>query len=74
MGLSMLNRHDLVAGDTGTGKTAPLQMLAERPSRDGAPVFVSDVKGDLSGIGGARTDLPEVRLWPRRAAHADRGT
>jgi DNA helicase HerA-like ATPase len=46
----MANRHGLVAGATGTGKTVTLQRLAERFSRIGVPVFVADVKGDLSGI------------------------
>jgi DNA helicase HerA-like ATPase len=46
----MANRHGLVAGATGTGKTVTLQRLAERFSRIGVPVFVADVKGDLAGI------------------------
>jgi DNA helicase HerA-like ATPase len=44
------NRHGLVAGATGTGKTVTLQVLAEGFSRAGVPVFAADVKGDLSGI------------------------
>ncbi len=44
------NRHGLIAGATGTGKTITLQVMAESFSRIGVPVFVSDVKGDLSGI------------------------
>ena len=48
--LSRANRHGLVAGATGTGKTVTLQGLAESFSADGVPVFLSDVKGDLSGI------------------------
>jgi len=48
--LGMANRHGLVAGATGTGKTVTLQVMAERFSRAGAPVLVADVKGDLSGI------------------------
>ena len=51
--LAMLNRHGLVAGATGTGKTKTLQLLAEQISAAGVPVFVSDLKGDLSGIGAA---------------------
>ena len=47
---AMANRHGLVAGATGTGKTVTLQMLAESFSRLGVPVFTADVKGDLSGI------------------------
>ena len=46
----MANRHGLVAGATGTGKTVTLQRLAERFSGIGVPVFVADVKGDLAGI------------------------
>jgi uncharacterized protein len=44
------NRHGLIAGATGTGKTVTLQILAEGFSKNGVPVFVSDVKGDLSGM------------------------
>ncbi|WP_112465225.1 helicase HerA-like domain-containing protein [Streptomyces triticisoli] len=48
--LPMLNRHGLVAGATGTGKTKTLQLIAEQLSAQGVPVFLADVKGDLSGI------------------------
>jgi DNA helicase HerA-like ATPase len=48
--LGMLNRHGLVAGATGTGKTKTLQLLAEQLSANGVPVFAADVKGDLSGL------------------------
>jgi DNA helicase HerA-like ATPase len=48
--LRMFNRHGLIAGATGTGKTKTLQVLTERLSAAGVPVFVSDVKGDLSGL------------------------
>ncbi|WP_347302322.1 helicase HerA-like domain-containing protein [Croceibacterium sp. TMG7-5b_MA50] len=48
--LSRANRHGLIAGATGTGKTVTLQSLAEDFSRAGVPVFLADVKGDLSGI------------------------
>src|SRR6478736_9987003 len=48
--LGMLNRHGLVAGATGTGKTKTLQLLAEQLSAHGVPVFAADVKGDLSGL------------------------
>jgi len=47
---NMANRHGLVAGATGTGKTVTLQRLAESFSRIGVPVFLADVKGDLAGI------------------------
>jgi len=46
----MANRHGLVAGATGTGKTVTLQLMAESFSKIGVPVFMADVKGDLSGI------------------------
>ncbi|MEE1754228.1 helicase HerA-like domain-containing protein [Streptomyces sp. SP18CS02] len=48
--LPMLNRHGLVAGATGTGKTKTLQLIAEQLSAHGVPVFLADIKGDLSGI------------------------
>jgi DNA helicase HerA-like ATPase len=49
----LANRHGLVTGATGTGKTVSLQTLAEKFSRIGVPVFMADVKGDLSGLGAA---------------------
>ena len=56
--LSMLNRHGLVAGATGTGKTKTLQLMSEQVSAAGVPVFAADIKGDLSGIAspGQRND------------------
>ncbi len=48
--LAMLNRHGLIAGATGTGKTKTLQLLTEQLSAQGVPVFAVDVKGDLSGL------------------------
>jgi DNA helicase HerA-like ATPase len=48
--LAMLNRHGLIAGATGTGKTKTLQLLAEQLSAAGVPVFAADIKGDLSGL------------------------
>jgi MoxR-like ATPase len=48
--LSRANRHGLIAGATGTGKTVTLQTLAEQFSAAGVPVFMADVKGDLAGI------------------------
>ena len=50
MPLSMLNRHGLVAGATGTGKTKTLQLIAEQLSDSGIPVFLADIKGDVSGM------------------------
>ena len=48
--LALANRHGLVAGATGTGKTVTLQIMAEGFTKAGVPVFAADVKGDLSGI------------------------
>src|SRR5918992_1523016 len=48
--LATLNRHGLIAGATGTGKTRTLQLITEQLSAQGVPVFVADVKGDVSGI------------------------
>src|SRR4051794_33270768 len=57
----MANRHGLVAGATGTGKTVTLQVMAEAFSRIGVPVFAADVKGDLSGISQAGKDNPKLQ-------------
>jgi len=56
----MANRHGLVAGATGTGKTVTLQTMAENFSRIGVPVFMADVKGDLSGISQPGGSNPKV--------------
>src|SRR5690242_13190907 len=53
--LNRANRHGLVAGATGTGKTVTLQVLAQGLSDAGVPVFAADVKGDLSGVAAAGT-------------------
>ena len=52
--LAMLNRHGLIAGATGTGKTKTLQLIAEQLSAAGVPVVLADLKGDLAGLGAAR--------------------
>ena len=56
----MANRHGLIAGATGTGKTVSLQIMAEAFSDHGVPVFVSDVKGDLSGMALAGVEKPAL--------------
>jgi DNA helicase HerA-like ATPase len=58
--LAMMNRHGLVAGATGTGKTKTLQLMAEGLSAAGVPVFVADIKGDVAGLAAAGTPGPRV--------------
>ncbi|MGN7188063.1 helicase HerA-like domain-containing protein [Microbacterium enclense] len=64
--LAMVNRHGLVAGATGTGKTRTLQLLAEQLSENGVPVFAADIKGDLSGV--AAPGTPSEKLAARTAS------
>jgi DNA helicase HerA-like ATPase len=61
--LGLMNRHGLIAGSTGTGKTRTLQLLAEGCSRNGVPVFLADVKGDLAGM--ARPGVSNERIAER---------
>jgi DNA helicase HerA-like ATPase len=56
----LANRHRLIAGTTGTGKTATLRLIAEHFSAIGVPVFMADVKGDLSGIARPNVDNPKI--------------
>src|SRR3712207_5687289 len=56
----MANRHGLIAGATGTGKTVTLQTLAEGFSARGVPVFMADVKGDLAGMSQPGGNNPKV--------------
>ncbi len=63
--LSAMNRHGLVAGATGTGKTKTLQVMAEQLSAHGVPVFLADIKGDLSGV--ASPGVADDRVSARAA-------
>lgn len=65
LNLKYANRHGLIAGATGTGKTVSLMSLAEGFSRQGVPVFITDIKGDISGLGVAGT--PNDKLLQRAA-------
>ncbi|MEO5834496.1 MAG: helicase HerA-like domain-containing protein [Nakamurella sp.] len=67
--LSMFNRHGLVAGATGTGKTKTLQLIAEQLSAAGVPVFMPDVKGDLTGL--AVAGVSSDRIAARAAETGD---
>ena len=58
--LSMMTRHGLIAGATGTGKTKTLQLMAEQLSAQGVPVFLADVKGDVGGIAMAGSPHPKI--------------
>ncbi|SEL60802.1 helicase HerA-like domain-containing protein [Parapedobacter koreensis] len=70
LALKMMNRHGLIAGATGTGKTRTLQLIAEQLSDAGVPVFLLDVKGDLSGLhqpgesNPALVERGEALAWP----------
>jgi hypothetical protein len=64
--LALANRHGLVTGATGTGKTVSLQVMAEGFARAGVPVFAADIKGDLSGV--AETGAPNEALLKRAKA------
>jgi len=58
---AMVNRHGIICGATGTGKTVTLRLLAEQLNRRGLPVFVTDFKGDLSGLAASGGDSAKVR-------------
>ncbi|HZH83170.1 MAG TPA: helicase HerA-like domain-containing protein, partial [Phototrophicaceae bacterium] len=58
---AMANRHGLIAGATGTGKTVTLRVIAEHFSNIGVPVFMADVKGDLSGIARPGQENPKIK-------------
>lgn len=59
--LQMLNRHGLVAGATGTGKTRTLQLMAEQISAAGVPVFAADIKGDLTGVASVGVENDKIK-------------
>ena len=67
----MANRHGLIAGATGTGKTVTLRVMAERFSSIGVPVFMADVKGDLSGLPFPGGDHPKVAERVRKLELSD---
>jgi DNA helicase HerA-like ATPase len=67
LALSMATRHGLIAGATGTGKTKTLQLLAGQLSKAGVPVFISDIKGDVSGMG-APGDASNPKVQERIAS------
>ena len=69
----LANRHGLVAGATGTGKTVTLKVMAESFSDMGVPVFLADVKGDLSGIADPGTDSPDMQERIERFSLAAEG-
>ena len=71
MDAAMANRHGLIAGATGTGKTITLQNLAESFSRLGVPVFLADVKGDLSGLAAAGKTHPKIDARVKQLAIED---
>ncbi|HUG49039.1 MAG TPA: helicase HerA-like domain-containing protein [Candidatus Limnocylindria bacterium] len=65
--LAMLNRHGLIAGATGTGKTKTLQLMAGQASRQGIPCFVADIKGDLTGMA-VPGDASNTKIQERMAS------
>ncbi|MEO1001314.1 MAG: helicase HerA-like domain-containing protein, partial [Pseudomonadota bacterium] len=67
--LDLANRHGLIAGATGTGKTVTLQILAEGFSEAGVPVFLADVKGDLAGL--SQPGSEAAKLHPKLVARAE---
>src|SRR5204863_9730752 len=67
----MANRHGLIAGATGTGKTVTLQTLAENFSARGVPVFMADVKGDLAGLSQAGGNNPKIAARAKELGISD---
>lgn len=73
MEMKMANRHGLITGSTGTGKTVTLQTLAETFSQAGVPVFAADVKGDLSGVAAVGGNKESVVKRVEQYRLADKG-
>jgi len=71
--LAMMNRHGLIAGATGTGKSKTLQLMAEQLSSAGVPVFLADLKGDLSGLGAPGEPNPRIDERAKQTGYAWRG-
>lgn len=67
--LKMFNRHGLISGATGTGKTKTLQVIAEQLSSNGVPVMLMDIKGDLSGIAVAGSPNPKIEERHQKIGH-----
>src|SRR5262245_34766414 len=72
--LAMMNRHGLVAGATGTGKTKTLQLMAEGLSTAGVPVFVADIKGDVAGLAAPGAPGPRIAARAQETGAAWRPT
>jgi uncharacterized protein len=72
--IAMMNRHGLIAGATGTGKTRTLQLIAEQLSAAGVPVFVADIKGDLSGLGGPGESSDRVTTRAKETGYNWKGS
>ena len=70
---SMANRHGLICGATGTGKTITLKVMAEAFSEAGVPVFLSDIKGDLSGMSQPGVDSESMEKRIAKFGLADAG-
>lgn len=68
--LAMFNRHGLIAGATGTGKTKSLQLITEQLSAAGVPVFLADIKGDVSGIAAAGEPNEKVTARAKDTGYA----
>jgi len=68
---ALANRHGLIAGATGTGKTVTLQRIAEQFSKAGVPVFMADVKGDLAGLSQKGESRPKIEERIRQLGVAD---